>query len=329
MITKFTLEKTALSFLFAILLLTGCGQGETRESTLNNEGVSREMLDVNASLSKPARKLNQLIDDGKLNAANKLLNAYLGQMPDDGGIHAMNGKLQLARTDIVFDFVPAESQIAGILNACRTAVEFDPKLKPFVADMIWRQVVADLNQAADEKSPIVFADVQAMCQEYSEDMKHSENPMGNFLEAMKMANIPFLGLAFQMRIGHTMVPGSWNQALGLAHELDPSVSAKRAKQLRGLASSFSEAGNFASGVFIEQTRTYYEGQASQEERVVLFFDLLTNRFDEIEASPKLKARANIALDQVAASGWKDEIIAVVDKQSPDSEIGLLITFLGD
>lgn len=56
---------------------------------------------------------------------------------------------------------------------------------------------------------------------------------------------------------------------------------------------------------------------------------MTNRFDEIEASPKLKARANIALDQVAASGWKDEIIAVVDKQSPDSEIGLLITFLGD
>ena len=150
----------------------------------------------------------------------------------------MNGKLQLARTDIVFDFVPAESQIAGILNACRTAVEFDPKLKPFVADMIWRQVVADLNQAADEKSPIVFADVQAMCQEYSEDMKHSENPMGNFLEAMKMANIPFLGLAFQMRIGHTMVPGSWNQALGLAHELDPSVSAKRANNFGDLLPVF-------------------------------------------------------------------------------------------
>ena len=327
MITKFTREETALSVLFAILLLTGCGQPEAKKSTLSSEAAPQELLVADTTLSKPAMRINELIDDGKLNAASKLLNVYLGQRPDDGGIHAMNGKLQLANTDIVFDVIPAQSRIGVILEACRTAVEFDPKLKPFVANMIWRQVVADLNQAADEKSEIILTDVQVSYQEYVEDMQ--QNPTGNFLEGMEMANVPFLFMRCRMKYGHTMFPGSWNRALSLAHELDSSSSAKWAKQLEGLGSRFAEAGNFASGIFVEQVRTYYEGQASQEERVVLFLNLMTNRFSEIETSPKLKARANFVLDQVAASGWKEEILAVIGKQTSDSKIGQLIACLGD
>ena len=323
--------------LLSIQLFAGCGQSAssvTEPTLLDHEDSSREVPEaVTASLSKPAQKLNQLIDDGKYNAADKLLDSYLGQFPEDGAIHAMRGKLQLATTDIVFDFVPAESRIGSILNACQTAVEFDPKLKTFVADMIWHQVISDLKQAANDGEPIVFADLQIYGQEAAEEMQHtiqeSGNPMANLAQGMQLAGIPMLGMGMQMRFGHTMVPGSWNQALSLAYDLDASVSTKWTKQLEGISSRFADCGWFASGFFLEQVRTYYEGEVTQEERVVTFFDLLTDRSEQIESSKKLKARAKFALDQLIMSGWKEEIKEVIQTQDTDSEIHKMVAYLAD
>lgn len=280
-----------------------------------------------APLSSRARKLNQLLNEGKLSAANTLVNTYLQQFPDDGGVQAMHARLLLLDSEYVFDFAPAESRILYILEACRNAVEFDPKLKPLVADMLLRQAIVDLRKAAASRSPVVFADLQIAAQEqiaaleYPDSLSQTENPLDSIgpdlYHGMELAAVGFLAMGMKMHYGHLYIAGGLEQGAILARELDPESSKKWARPLHQLGPKFAEQNWYASAMYMESLATYLEGIVDREQRVLASLQIVASRSEQIEASPQIKARANFALDQFVAAGWLEDVKKIVQQPSPE------------
>ena len=337
MSNSFIQKIPAVTLLVVFAMLVGCQKtNQTRtDGATGSDSPGLTTVSANdtpspsskAHLSPSAKKVEKLLSDGKPRAAEKLLDAYVPQYPDDGGLYAMKAQLLLLETDIINDYTAAESRMHLIVDACHTAVEFDPRLKPLVAEMLWRQVITDLENAADEQTPIVFADYRIACLDYKSEIQNENHSLETTAQLMDLAAIQVLTVGLQMKLGHCMHAGGWRGALNLANELDPETSTEWSKQLRGLSSEFADAELYASGIFVEIIRTYYEC-TNQDERPALTLKVLVDQLDKIKSSVRLKKRANAAFDElVAFVFWEDEIVALIKQQPDDSKIRQLFQVL--
>ena len=336
MSNSFIQKVPAITLLIAVAMLVGCQEtNQTRtDGATGSDSPGLTTVSANdtpspsskAHLSPSAKKVEKLLSDGKPRAAEKLLDAYVPQFPDDGGLYAMKAQLLLLESDIINDYTAPQSRMHLIKDACRTAVEFDPRLKPFVAEMLWRQVITDLENAADVQNPIVFADLKIVSLNYASEIQNGNHSPETTAQMMDLAAVPMMAVGIQMKLGHCMHPGGWQAALNLAHELDPETSTEWSKQLRGLSSEFADAELYASGMFVEIIRTYYEC-INQDERPALTLKVLVDRLDKIKSSIRLKKRASAAFDELVAFAWEDEIVALVKRQPADSKIRQLFQVL--
>ena len=299
---------------------------DTENAGDRDESVDTPSTASKAYLSRAAKKVEKLLSEGKFRAAEKLLDAYVPQFPADGGLYAMEAQLLLLETDIINDYTAPESRMHLITEACRTAVEFDPRLKPLVAEMLWRQVITDLRSAAVEQTPIIFADMEIVCVEYATEFEDGNQSLETTAEMINLMAIPGLALGIRMQLGHCMHAGGWRKALTEAYVIDPETSTQWSKQLRGLSAKFADAGLFASGMYVEVVRTYYDG-TNQDQRPALTLNVLVDQIEQIKSSDRMKKRANAALDELMKYIWKEEFVALAKRQPADSKIRQLLEVL--
>ena len=273
-------------YLMAIVLTAGCGKQPmpptTAAATLCRDALNAPIAPLShvstrsvgadglptvpaVSFSAPARRVAGLLDEGKITAADTLLKTYLGQYPDDGGLHAQHARFLLATTELtsLLTILGDTFNRSGIADACRNAVEFDASMKPYVADILLRQAVQDIRSDQRNGWPVVLADAE----------RFSPGARGTF------------------------VVGGWDDCAELAATIDATTSRQWAPAFAGLREPFVKSGYYASALYMQCFACFLEhGDTANEQKLRACAKLMRSVLADVKANPDRGQRAAFAFE---------------------------------
>ncbi len=276
-----------------------------------------------ASLSGPARRLKQLIDEGKWSAATTLVSTYLQQYPDDGGVHAMHGRILLYNVDTLHDYIPADSQIEQVLQAFRNAVEFDSGLNAMVADILLRHAHTLLSDAVAEATPATFIDLYLLAeQDFQANQKQLENSedygnLGRLAETMQLSGIMAIGNFIAAERGNLYFAGGWDHGIMLARQCDPQQAELWAPHIAKLGPQFAAVNLYGSAMYMRSAATWLAGITEKKARTLECLTALVGETEKFSRDQSLRKRADIALGQFIKAGWEAEVRGLVEEGNPE------------
>ncbi len=153
------MKKASILTLLAALALAGCSGNKVGETVIDPKqgGGTPQGNSASYSFSKEAREVAQLIDDKKFIAAEKLLNAYVPDHPNDAGIYA-----QYARYLMASDVIASNPFLANpirtddkykrtylIADSMATAAELDEASRPYLAEETCRIIYNKMKEEID------------------------------------------------------------------------------------------------------------------------------------------------------------------------------------
>lgn len=274
------------------------------------------------ALSAPASRLKKLIDEGKWNAASTLLEAYLQQYPDDGGVHAMHGRILLNNEDTLTDYIPADSQTDAVLQAFKNAVEFDSSTKPLVADILLRHAHTLLTDAAANGTPATFIDLYMLAQQEfdagTEQMEQTEEAgnIAKLAESVQLMGLVTVGNFIAAERGNLYYAGGWDHGIMLANEYDPQRCQAWASHLANLGPKFAEQGLFGSAMYMRSASTWLAGVKDKQTRALESLSVLADQSEKIAADEGLRRRADVAISHFMKAGWEAETKSLVQEKNP-------------
>jgi hypothetical protein len=293
------------------------------DSPAKINGVSTLPAQPRASLSAPARRLKQLIDEGKWSAATTLVSTYLQQYPDDGGVHAMHGRILLYHEDTLHDFIPADSQTERVLQAFRNAVEFDSGLNAMVADILLRHAHTLLSDAVAKSTPATFIDLYLLAeQDFQANQRQLENSgdygdLGKLAETMQLTGIVTIGNFIAAERGNLYYAGGWDLGIVLARQCDPRQAELWAPHFAKLGPQFAAANLYGSAMYMRSAATWLAGITDKKARTLECLTALVGETEKISQDQSLRRRADIALGQFIKAGWETEVKQLVDERNPE------------
>lgn len=109
------------------------------------------------SLSLSAREISVLLDKGHYNAAEALFKTYIPETPSDAGLYCQYVRYLIEAFDIEDDpFIASPIKpddkyrtSALVIHATSLASEFDPQVKPYLADIILKGIYDHIHRHAE------------------------------------------------------------------------------------------------------------------------------------------------------------------------------------
>lgn len=110
-----------------------------------------------AALSPPATEISALLDKGRYNAAEMLFKTYIPEKPSDAGLYCQYVRYLIEAFDIGDDpFIASPIKTDDkyrtsflVIQAIGLASEFDPQVKPYLADIILKGLYDHIHRHAE------------------------------------------------------------------------------------------------------------------------------------------------------------------------------------
>jgi len=160
-----------IAFLMLIgLLFTACNETSTNNSASSDTSSSTSTPEAqkpaapvsapwSVSLSSEAKEVASLLDKESYNAADTLLNKYIQNKPNDAGLYCQYVRFLISAYDFSQDpFIsnPIRTDdkyrvFAVAQQAAKLAVEFDPDVKSYLAEIILKEIYDEVYDHAQNK----------------------------------------------------------------------------------------------------------------------------------------------------------------------------------
>lgn len=276
------------------LFLAACGDDPTPAAEVAEAGVlaasaapaSPERSDAAAELLPPrARKIHELLRQGKVDGAWALVQNYERDAPEEAAVYALKAEAWLVSSDLsslitwyVDPDIYGKRSLDYIQENVRIAADLEPSLKPFLADSIFEAVTRDLAARAGNGESILLSDIAALSPRVEgsvvigasyEQALGLASPSGdaglaegmmNLTESFAAAGILML---MQTQYENYFVSGIWVELTRMARELDPTAPSRWSRQFDAAADAFARIGALGSGVFVVNQSRWLEGASTE------------------------------------------------------------------
>lgn len=215
------------------------------------------------TLSDRALRVAALIDQGKYDAAQAILEPWLSLYADDAGLRLQELRLRL-RTWAFVAYTEDYDNVTPLLTIARTAAQLDERLAGVVADEILWQVDNDLRAHAREGQTLMALAEWIYVQEPGaspgftnelglligpEDAAAIRRELeGQPLAGFSLAALPLGAMKLRMTYKTLNVGGGWMNMIEGAREIDPACGERWRATMAALPARFVERGMYASAL---------------------------------------------------------------------------------
>jgi hypothetical protein len=310
-----------------LLAIASCGQSEIPLSTVVTEapGVSippraaeMERIEPSTPAAKPvearrprlserAQRVSDLIDEGKLEAAQAVLDPWLTTYASDAGLRLQELRLRLRTWDFV-SYSEQYDNVSPLMRMARTVAQLDESLASTVADEIFRQLQLDMSACVRNGTTImalhewIYFGRLDVSPKFPNEMNTLIGPRdaadlgasaeSQPLESLALVALPLGAMTLRMQHGTSCVSGGWARLVDVACEVDPRSHERWRDAMRGLPDAFAGQGMYNSALFVIEAEGRMSSNFDYYGRAI---EVLTDALDGSSADPNQRIRMAVAL----------------------------------